>query len=97
MWSTLHSRRPRQYPAENKSRLKNMERRRKDNQEMDSVVKAIPTRILSRERARLRSRASQNSPTPNPRTHQKEIKRGKRGKRLGCSLGRSRATRGSRS
>ncbi len=58
MWSTLHSRRPRQYPAENKSRLKNMERKRKDNQEMDSVVKAIPTRILSRERARLRSRAS---------------------------------------
>ncbi len=43
---------------ENKSRLKSIARRRKVNQEMEPVVKAMPTRMLSRERARLKRRAS---------------------------------------
>ena len=42
----------------NRSRLKSMAKRRNRGQETDSAGKAIPTRMLSKERARLNSRAS---------------------------------------
>lgn len=58
IWRARERRRPRQKPERNKRKLEREADNRRRSAGMPAVEKAIPTRTLSKERARLKSSAS---------------------------------------